>query len=111
MHNIIVAQAAQDFVELSGLVREYVVWCKARYRDDAWFIDQAFSHQALDRELKELANNHTPPNGKALLVRSREETCACGVYKKWHEGTCEMKRLFVLDRFRGQGTGNVTPPP
>jgi hypothetical protein len=44
MHNIIIAQTAQDFVELSGLVREYVVWCKARYCDDAWFIDQAFSH-------------------------------------------------------------------
>jgi len=105
MHEIFVAQSPQDFDDLGRLVREYVTWCKARYRDEAWFIDEAFGHQALDRELNELTDNYTPPNGKALLVRYREEICACGVYKKWQVDTCEMKRLFVLDRFRGQGIG------
>src|SRR5687768_17802920 len=94
-----------DYAAFGVLVREYVEWCRARFAQDSWLIDAALSHQALDHELETLQTRYGPPSGKAFLARRDGEVVGCGAYRRRSDEFCEMKRLFVPDRFRGLGLG------
>jgi ribosomal protein S18 acetylase RimI-like enzyme len=102
---IFTATTATDYVAFSELVREYVEWCRGRYYNDAWFIDQVFNHQSLDRELQALTAIYGPPKGRTLLATRDGQICGGVAYHRLSDGICEMKRLFVPSRFQGQGTG------
>jgi GNAT superfamily N-acetyltransferase len=102
---IFAASNTSDYAAFAGLVREFADWCRGRYQEDSWFVDQAFSHQSLDRELEILSTAYGPPKGRAFLARRDRDIIGCGAYRKLSDEICEMKRLFVPDRFRGQGTG------
>jgi GNAT superfamily N-acetyltransferase len=101
------ARSPSDYEAFGTLVSKYVEWCQSRYQHDAWFVDQAFAHQGLDQELRELAITYGPPNGKTLLAHRDGELCGGGAYRRLPDGTCEMKRLYVADRFRGHGIGRT----
>jgi GNAT superfamily N-acetyltransferase len=85
---------AESFEAFGILVTQYVEWCRARYQEDAWFVDQALGHQALDEELAQLSVKYSPPHGWAFLAHGNGEIC-------------EMKRVFVPERFRGNGVGRA----
>jgi GNAT superfamily N-acetyltransferase len=102
---IFTATTASDYDAFAQLVREYVEWCRDRYRDEAWFIDQAMSHQSLERELEDLSVSYGPPNGRTFLARHEGQICGCGAYRRRTNAICEMNRLFVPDQFRGKGYG------
>ena len=99
------AASEADYAAFGALVREYTEWCRARFAHDSWMVDLAFSHQALDRELETLATRYGPPAGKTFLARRDSEVVGCGAYRRRSDEYCEMKRLFVPDRFRGLGLG------
>lgn len=103
--SIFIATTTSDYDAFAGLVRDYVGWCRVRYQDDAWFVDQVFSHQSLESELEDLSISYGPPNGKVLLATRDGQVCGGGAYHKLSYGICEMKRLFVPARFQGHGTG------
>jgi GNAT superfamily N-acetyltransferase len=103
--SIFLADSPSHYSAFGGLVREYVAWLRGRYRDEAWFVDQVLGHQSLDRELEGLAEKYGPPKGKVLLARHKAEICGCVAYHRLGGEICEMKRLFVPDRFRGHGYG------
>src|SRR6266851_8359323 len=103
--SIYTATTASDYDAFAELIREYVQWSRARYRDLAWFMDEAFSHQSLDRELEALPASYGPPNGRTLLAARDGQICGGGAYRKLSDGICEMKRLYVSERFRGRGLG------
>jgi ribosomal protein S18 acetylase RimI-like enzyme len=100
-----VATTVEDFQAFGEIVSAYVGWCRERYRDDAWFVERVFGHQSLADELEDLAAAYAPPNGKTLLSVRDGEICGGGAYRRLPDGSCEMKRLFVHDRFKGQGVG------
>ena len=102
---IFLARTASDYDSFAVLVREYVEWCRTRYEHDAWFFEKVFGYQDLDGELQNLATAYGPPNGNTLLVRNGEQVCGGGAFHRLPDGTCEMKRLYVSDRFKGQGIG------
>jgi ribosomal protein S18 acetylase RimI-like enzyme len=102
--DIRLASSDADYAAFGVLVREYADWCRARFAQEAWMIELAFSHQSLDRELETLAAKYGPPGGKVFLARRDGEVVGCGAYRR-HTDFCEMKRLFVPDRFRGLGIG------
>jgi GNAT superfamily N-acetyltransferase len=104
-NSIYAATSASDYAAFAGLIREYVEWSRARYQGDAWFIDRAFSHQSLESELQALSVAYGPLNGRILLARCDGQICAGGAYRRLDDEICEMKRLFVPERFRGRGTG------
>lgn len=102
--DIHLASDGADYAAFGALVREYADWCRARFAQEAWMIELAFSHQSLDRELESLQTRYGPPAGKTFLARRDGEVVGCGAYRR-HPDFCEMKRLFVPDRFRGLGIG------
>lgn len=103
--DIHIANNDADYAVFGVLVREYVEWCRARFAQDAWLIDEALSHQALDHELETLQTRYGPPSGKVFLARRDGAVVGCVAYHRRSDEFCEMKRLFVPDRFRGLGLG------
>ncbi|MDE2092566.1 MAG: GNAT family N-acetyltransferase [Burkholderiales bacterium] len=101
------AATSVDFDAFATLVSEYVAWCRVRYRDRPWFVDQVFGHQALATELGMLSATYSPPAGKALVAVRDGEYCGAVAYRGLGDGTCEMKRLVVASRFKGHGTGRA----
>ncbi len=105
--HIVAATEPADYAAFSELIVEYTNWCRARYKDDAWFVDKAFGHQFLLDELKKLSTVFGPPNGRTLLLRSEDKYLGCGAYKRLDEKTCEMKRVFLRPETRGLGLGRI----
>ena len=102
---IVVATTDDDYAAFGDLIREYWAWLQTRYSDLPGFIDAVGGHQALDAELGSLREIYGPPAGLVLLAR-REDLVVGGIaYRHLGDGACEMKRLFVPDRFQGAGTG------
>jgi len=99
------ASSPADFAAFASLITEYVAWCRERYRDHAWFVDRVFGHQDLAEELAGLQAAYSGQQGRTLLFVVDGEVRGAGAYRRRADGTCEMKRLFVPDRFRGQRLG------
>lgn len=96
-----------DYAAFGGLIREYWEWLHARYADLPGFIDAVGGHQALDAELNALRETYGPAAGKVLLAMREGQVVGGIAYRDLGDGSCEMKRLFVPDRFQGRGTGRL----
>ncbi len=101
------ATTDSDFLEFGQLIREYEDWLHQRYADVPGLIDGVRAHQDLDAELAALSDKYGPPSGRTLLARRGDQVTGAVAYRDLGDGTCEMKRLFVPDRFTGHGTGRT----
>ncbi|HSC08621.1 MAG TPA: GNAT family N-acetyltransferase [Steroidobacteraceae bacterium] len=78
------------------LVREYATWLA---------ID--LEYQDFERELATFPGDYTPPHGALLLAEAGAETAGCVALRKLEPAVCEMKRLWVRERFQGCGIGRT----
>jgi GNAT superfamily N-acetyltransferase len=101
------ARSPADFAGFGHVCRAYVDWCRARYREMPWFVEEVFGYQSLDEELKILAVKYGPPNGRTMIARIDGEIVAGGAYKRLSADVCELKRLFVGEGARGLGLGRT----
>ena len=97
------ATTESDYDAFAGLVREYVEWCRDRYKEEEWFM--RLTDQWLEHGFEGSAVSYGPPNGRAFLARHEGRICGCGAYQKMTSEACEMKRLFIPGQFRGRGYG------
>ena len=104
---IVVATTDDDYAAFGSLIREYWQWLEARYVDLPGFIDSIADHQALDAELATLREVYGPPGGRVLLALRDGQPVGGIAYRDMGDDICEMKRLFVPDRFQGRGTGRL----
>ena len=62
-------------------------------------------------ELDALPGDYAPPHGCLLLARCQMQWAGCVALRPLRDAdsahSCEMKRLFVPERFRGQGVGRA----
>jgi GNAT superfamily N-acetyltransferase len=66
------------------------------------------SFQGFDEELRRLPGDYVGPGGVLMLfVPEGGEPAGCVAARRWSSDACEMKRLFVRDRFRGMGVGRA----
>jgi GNAT superfamily N-acetyltransferase len=104
---IVVARTASEYEAFGALIREYWDWLVARYADHPGLMDQIGSHQGLEDELRGVPKKYGPPEGKTLLAIRDGQISGGVAYRDLHDGSCEMKRLYVPDGFQGRGTGRL----
>lgn len=76
------------------LIYEYVKWLN---------VDLTF--QGFEAEMNAFPAVYAEPFGCFLIVLSGDEVVACVALKPLSEQICEMKRLYVSDKFKGMGIG------
>ena len=92
---IVQAETAGDIEQARVLFREYESWLG---------VDLCF--QQFEDELESLPGKYAAPEGRLLLAKTPETIAGCAALRKIDAKTCEMKRLFVCETFRGSGLGN-----
>ncbi len=90
------AETEADLATAKEIFREY----ESRLGLDLCF-------QGFEDELKVLPGKYAPPSGRLYLATEGEEIAGCIALRKLENGVCEMKRLFVRERFRGRQIGKL----
>ena len=93
---IIQAETSEQIEEVRTLFREYEAWLG---------VDLCF--QSFEKELKNLPGEYARPSGRLFLWLGDEKIAGCIALRKIGDETCEMKRLFVREDFRGLGLGKI----
>lgn len=83
-----------DFLCAEHVVKDYIHWLN---------IDLSF--QDIDKELSDLPSMYGPPNGLFLLAWHGKEIAGGVGLRMIEPPVCEMKRLYVYDRFKNMGFG------
>jgi GNAT superfamily N-acetyltransferase len=74
-----------------------------REYEDKIGLDLCF--QGFEAELASLPGNYAEPDGRLLIASVDDSIAGCIALKKIDADTCEMKRLYVREEFRGQRIG------
>jgi len=88
------ATSDDEIRQAREIFREYEAW-----------IGLSLCFQNFEEELANLPGKYAPPDGRLYLAYSDDDLAGCIAMRKLEDGVCEMKRLFVRDRFRGQKIG------
>jgi GNAT superfamily N-acetyltransferase len=98
MTEIIYLKLSEEYLEHIGqakkLIVEYVKWLN---------VDLTF--QGFEAEMNTFPALYAEPFGCFLIALASDEVVGCVAMKPLNGGICEMKRLFVSDKFKGKGIG------
>ncbi|MCP4581150.1 MAG: GNAT family N-acetyltransferase [candidate division Zixibacteria bacterium] len=61
--------------------------------------------QDFQTELNNLPGDYALPDGRMLLAYSDDTLAGCVGMRKFDQGVCELKRMYVKPEFRKQGIG------
>ena len=81
---------------------------KALFREYANWLSVDLSFQGFEEELHNLPEpSYVAPVGKLFLAKVDGVPAGCVAVRHFENSTCEMKRLFVKDAFKGHGVGKA----
>ena len=105
MVNIVEASTLLQLDGVRELIRSFIAWHRERHVQDRQLIDEYFDAPAFDEELRTLPGEYSLPRGSLLLATVQQQPAGCVALRSIDDDYCEMKRMFVYPRFRGQGAG------
>jgi GNAT superfamily N-acetyltransferase len=70
-------------------------------------LDFDLDFQDFQTEISRLPGDYAAPEGCLLLALADRTPINCIALRKWSRDTCEMKRLYVREIFRGRGVGRL----
>lgn len=65
----------------------------------------SLDHQNFKQEIKNLPGEYVAPKGRLLIAYVDGKIAGCVALREFANNSCEMKRLYVKDTYRGQGIG------
>jgi ribosomal protein S18 acetylase RimI-like enzyme len=83
-----------EIIKAKELIIEYIKW-----------LNQDLSFQNIDDELMNFPQKYKEPDGAFIIAKDNDNIVGCVGLKKLDESICEMKRLFVNDKYKGKGIG------
>jgi putative acetyltransferase len=95
-HRIFAAGTPEDFSQARRLFEDY-----------QHFLGIDLGFQGFAAELDSLPRMYGPPRGALLLAQVDGGFVGCVGLRDWGENIAEMKRMYVLPSFRGQGIGSA----
>ena len=96
MTQIIPAETPEQIEEIRILFREYEA-----------SLGLGLCFQGFEEELSNLPGKYAEPDGRLFLAFVNKTAAGCIAMRKLEEGVCEMKRLYVRDKFRGHDLGKT----
>jgi GNAT superfamily N-acetyltransferase len=102
---VIEADTPEDYAAFGRLITLYEEWLRTRYESVPDLIATIRAHQNLDAELAALPEKYGPPEGVVLLAAHDDDIAGGVAYRDLGDGSCEMKRMYVLQGFQGLGIG------
>lgn len=99
--NVEIVTAYDRIDDIKVLFQEYIEW-----------IGLPLDFQDIDEEMDTLPGHYAEPEGRLFLLLAEDEAAGCIGLRSFdaaEDGArrCEMKRLFVRDRFKGNGFGSL----
>ena len=89
--------------EVKELFTEYMdMLIKAEPRFEAYLGIQNY-----DEELAHLEKKYGQPHGRLYLLYANDQLAGCVGLRKLDKEKCELKRLYVKPKFRGEGYGDL----
>ena len=107
MVEILEATTESQLNDVRSLFRAFVAWHRRRHVSNIHLIDRYFDSAEFERELAELPGKYAPPQGQLLIAYDTQQPAGCVAMRDLGDGTCEMKRMFIPDSFRGKGIGRA----
>jgi len=84
---------------------EHLLIIKKLFTEYASRLDFNLDFQNFEKEVAELPGEYAPPEGRLIIALCDDEAIGCVALRKFANGICEMKRLYVRPPFRGKGIG------
>jgi len=72
-HTEIRPARAEDFPAIRGLCNSFLDWCRARYGENAWFVDHYYTPEKWAALLESLPRIDATPEGAILGARVNDE--------------------------------------
>lgn len=89
----------------AGSPQSFVRWHFDRHVEDKDLITEYFDNASFEKELQELPDKYISPDGALLLGYYGTLPAGCVALRRITADCCEMKRMFVYERFHGLGVG------
>jgi N-acetylglutamate synthase-like GNAT family acetyltransferase len=87
-------ETKEEILKAKELIIEYIKW-----------LNQDLAFQNIDDELINFPQKYKKPEGMFIIAKDNDNVVGCVGLKKLAENICEMKRLFVNDKYKGKGIG------
>ena len=97
-YQLVEAATTAQYEAARVLIEEYAAQIGALMGIDLGF-------QNFAAELEELPHIYGPPAGCLMLASRDEEWVGCGAVRRFSDGVCEMKRLYIRPAVRGADLG------
>jgi len=93
-------QTPTEMEQIRELFREYYRFLAREHGLD-------ISYQGIEDELASLPGKYAAPKGRLILAIEENHPVGCAALRPIDEQICELKRMYVLPQYRGQGVGKV----
>ena len=97
---IIDVQTPVEMEQIKELFREYYRFLAREHGLD-------ISYQGIEDELASLPGKYATPEGRLILAFEAKQPVGCAALRPIDERICELKRMYVLPQYRGQGVGKT----
>jgi ribosomal protein S18 acetylase RimI-like enzyme len=87
-------ETEEEIIKAKDLIIEYIKW-----------LNQDLAFQNIDDELINFPQKYKEPDGTFIIAKDNDNVVGCVGLRKLDKNICEMKRLFVNDKYKGNGIG------